>query len=281
MVEQLIESSVYAGVFLVLVACGLGLPLPEDVPLILGGVMAGRGQADVFWVFVVSMLGVLAGDSAIYFAGRRVGPDSRIFKTFLSPERKKKVQAYFQRWGNWIVFFARFFAGIRAPCYFAAGVFGVKYWVFLLLDFIAALVSVPLWIWLGHYIAANYKEMMEKIEAAKGWVMLVVGILAALLIAWWLWRRYRRKAAPLAVLAGAGGPALVDPTAVAAADGDRDGSPKPAANPATTPAGESELPADAAAAEAAGPASLRAAVTISATHDAGGSPGADPPGNGA
>jgi membrane protein DedA with SNARE-associated domain len=106
------------------------------------------------------------------------------------------VEGYFARWGNWIVFFARFFAGIRAPCYFAAGMFKVNYWVFLTLDTIAALVSVPLWIWLGHWAAANYEEIKDKIEHVKTQVMIGLGVLAALLVAWWLWRRFRRRAEP-------------------------------------------------------------------------------------
>lgn len=233
-VDSIIESSVYAGVFLVLVACGLGLPLPEDVPLILGGVAAGMGKADVVWVFIVSMAGVLVGDSAIYFAGRKVGPDSRIFKRFLSPERKAIVEDYFKRWGNWIVFFARFFAGIRAPCFFAAGVFRVRFWMFVLLDGIAALVSVPLWIWLGHWGASNRELLQERIEQIKGWVFLVVGALVALGLAWWLWRKFTRKPAA--------GPAAdpVKPGEAGVVDGD---GPPAAAKMESPPAPAVEPPA--------------------------------------
>jgi membrane protein DedA with SNARE-associated domain len=33
----------YVAVFLVLLACGFGLPLPEDITLVAGGVIAGLG----------------------------------------------------------------------------------------------------------------------------------------------------------------------------------------------------------------------------------------------
>ena len=37
----------YAAVFFVLVACGFGVPIPEDVTLVAGGVISGLGYANV------------------------------------------------------------------------------------------------------------------------------------------------------------------------------------------------------------------------------------------
>ena len=37
----------YAAVFLVLIACGFGVPIPEDITLVTGGVISGLGQANV------------------------------------------------------------------------------------------------------------------------------------------------------------------------------------------------------------------------------------------
>lgn len=46
----------YVAVFLVLVACGLGVPIPEDVTLVTGGVIAGLGHANVHTMFLVGMV---------------------------------------------------------------------------------------------------------------------------------------------------------------------------------------------------------------------------------
>ena len=60
-------------IFLILVACGFGFPLPEDIPLMAGGFLVGVGILN-FWVtIIVAMAGVLIGDGVIYFIGKTQG----------------------------------------------------------------------------------------------------------------------------------------------------------------------------------------------------------------
>ncbi|NPD28554.1 DedA family protein, partial [Corallococcus exiguus] len=63
----------YLSVFAILVACGLGVPLPEDISLILGGFLAHKGAAHLPVMMAVGFFGILVGDSLIYLAGRRLG----------------------------------------------------------------------------------------------------------------------------------------------------------------------------------------------------------------
>ena len=63
-------------IFLVLIACGFGLPLPEDIPLISSGILSGRGIIDFWSANLVGFSGVLIGDGAIfaigYFKGQKI-----------------------------------------------------------------------------------------------------------------------------------------------------------------------------------------------------------------
>ncbi|MGN7013628.1 DedA family protein, partial [Neisseria sp. P0001.S008] len=52
----------YAAVFFVLVICGFGVPIPEDLKLVTGGVISGLGYTYSHIMFAVGMLGVLVGD---------------------------------------------------------------------------------------------------------------------------------------------------------------------------------------------------------------------------
>jgi hypothetical protein len=45
----------YLAVFVMLLICGFGVPVPEDVTLVTGGVIAGLGHADVHTMFAVGM----------------------------------------------------------------------------------------------------------------------------------------------------------------------------------------------------------------------------------
>ena len=51
----------YIAVFVMLLICGFGVPVPEDVTLVTGGVIAGLGYADPHLMFAVGMAGVMIG----------------------------------------------------------------------------------------------------------------------------------------------------------------------------------------------------------------------------
>ncbi|MGH2395095.1 MAG: DedA family protein [Candidatus Limnocylindria bacterium] len=48
MVQDLIEHFTYAGLLLVLFATGLGLPIPEEGPILAAGVLSG--DTALYWV---------------------------------------------------------------------------------------------------------------------------------------------------------------------------------------------------------------------------------------
>jgi membrane protein DedA with SNARE-associated domain len=193
-----LEEFTYFGIALCLFVAGLGVPIPEDIPLIFGGVMAGAGKIDVWWHFGISMAFILIGDSCLFFIGRRLSRNADAskgwFGRLLSPGRRHKATAYFNRWGAWTVFFGRFVAGIRGAVFLTAGAAGYSYPRFVLMDGLAALVSVPVWIWLGYTFGENWEEIMEQAKTTQGWVLGGLAILVILgLVGWKLYKK-RQKA---------------------------------------------------------------------------------------
>src|SRR6185437_15290950 len=93
----------YVAVWIALTICGLGLPLPEDVTLVAGGVIAGLGYANVHAMFALRML------------------KWRWVARVLTPERYQVVQHKFARYGNRVLFAARFLPGMRTTIYLTAG----------------------------------------------------------------------------------------------------------------------------------------------------------------
>ena len=79
--EQLVEFLMgldgvtpYLIVFTILLACGLGLPIPEDITLFAAGLAAYYGNANHHVMVAVSFIGVMIGDSFVFFLGSRFGP---------------------------------------------------------------------------------------------------------------------------------------------------------------------------------------------------------------
>ncbi len=193
----------YAAVFIVLLACGFGIPIPEDLSLVAGGVIAGLGYANVHVMFAVGVLGVLAGDSAMFLLGRHLGVRAirkRWVARMLKPRRQARVQHYFARFGKRLMFVARFLPGLRAPIYLTAGMSRqVPFHQFLLLDGLAALISVPIWVYLGFYGAVNHDWLVLWVKRSKLgiWIVLAAIIVVASL---YFWHRRRRKRHRLAHL---------------------------------------------------------------------------------
>lgn len=187
----------YAAVFVVLLVCGFGVPIPEDLSLIAGGVIAGLGYANVHVMFGVGVLGVLAGDSAIFLLGRHLG--ARALRKpwvarMLKPKRQARVQKYFARFGKRLMFVARFLPGLRAPIYLTAGMSRqVRFHQFFMLDGLAALISVPVWVYLGFYGAVNHDWLVLWLNRSKIGISVVLTLAVLLLIVWYWRRRYRKR----------------------------------------------------------------------------------------
>lgn len=194
----LFAESGYLAVFAALLLCGAGAPLPEDITLIAGGVIAGLGYANVHAMAAVALVGVLVGDAAMFLLGHRHGarmlqwrPVSRL----LTPARYAMVQEKFARYGNRLLFLARFLPGMRTAVYVTAGAtHRVSFLRFLLLDGLAALISVPVWVYLGYAGADNRAWLAMWIGRGKHGAWALAGLLALVaLVLWWRRRRERRE----------------------------------------------------------------------------------------
>lgn len=185
----------YIAVFIALMICGAGLPLPEDITLVAGGVIAGLGYANVHAMFALTMFGVLLGDSAIFLLGHHYGArimQWRLVARVLTPARYARVQEKFHRFGNRMLFIARFLPGMRTTIYLTAGMtHRVSVLRFLLLDGLAALISVPFWVYLGYFGANNHQWLVKWVSRGQSGLWAMVGIVVLGLLVLW-WRHHRR-----------------------------------------------------------------------------------------
>ena len=166
----------YAAVFGVLLLSGFGFPLPEDVTLVAGGFISSlsctpdvgflaglRDCHQVHLMFLVGMAGVLIGDSIMFFVGHKYGRhvlEMRLFSKIISQNRFQWAEDKFKKYGTVFVFAARFMPGLRSPIFIVTGITKkVPYWKFLLTDGTAALISVPVWVYLGFWGERQLNDM--------------------------------------------------------------------------------------------------------------------------
>jgi membrane protein DedA with SNARE-associated domain len=179
----------YLAVFGVLLLCGLGLPLPEEITLIAAGVAVYEGRAELVPMMVVTVVGILVGDSILFYFGRRYGPNL-LLKPFvarlLHVDRMNKVRREFERHGTKSVFFGRFFAGIRGLVFFTAGTLGMRFRTFLLLDLLGALLSAPISVWLGCHFGAEIERLLSYVKQFdRALLLILAGFILYLVIRNW------------------------------------------------------------------------------------------------
>jgi membrane protein DedA with SNARE-associated domain len=185
----------YLIVFGVLLACGLGVPLPEDVSLIFGGFLVYEERAQLPLMMLTGYLGIIIGDSMIFFFGRRLGSklgtkQGGFFNRIISPDKRARVEGLFKKHGEKIVLLARFLPGVRSVTYFTAGSVGMKYSHFVFFDSVAALASAPIFVFLGFKFGGELEELLHKI--ARGQRNVVV-VLVVVIVAGVLFSRWRSK----------------------------------------------------------------------------------------
>lgn len=190
MFETLIKSFQHSpfslwGPFFVLLLCGLGLPLPEDVVLVTAGALGEIDGRSWMEVSLVMYAGVMLGDSTIFFAGRYFGGrlrGSRWFQRYFSAKKQAKVEDLFDRYHSWVLFVGRFLPGLRAPIFFTAGSTRVKYWKFFFFDGLAALISVPFFVWLGHWLWSRFKDDIAQLDRALSRTQTYTMIVASVIL---------------------------------------------------------------------------------------------------
>jgi membrane protein DedA with SNARE-associated domain len=197
-IEQWIAYGGPPMIFGLLFACGLGLPLPEDLPLLAGGYFIGSGTMHPVPVCTLAWLGIVGGDCMLYRLGRKYGLNITkvpVIGRHVTQERILRAERLFDRWGVWVVAVGRLVAGIRGAMVVAAGATKFNFVKFLIADGIAALVSGGLFVALGWWLSrfGNFQDVVRIVEPrVKTFVYVLLAVAALwLLYVWWAGRRQK------------------------------------------------------------------------------------------
>ena len=189
------EQWPYLGVLAVLIAASLGLPLPEDIPLLTGGYLCHIGRAKLLPMIIVGLIGVLSGDFILYGMGRRFGHHivhHRVFRRLVNPPRLLAAERLFARHGIKIIFAGRFLPGLRPMIFMAAGVLRVRPAAFAAVNGLAACISVPTLILLGRLFGGSLEQIKRDVRLASHGIGLAVAVLALVAVGLYLHRRQTR-----------------------------------------------------------------------------------------
>ncbi len=171
------ETQSYYIIFLILFFCGLGLPIPEDITLVVSGILIASKVIHFWPGLILCMAGIIVGDGMVYTLGRIWGVKllkTKYISRFYSDKTQEKMTHSFQKHGNKILFFARFMPGLRAPMYFYCGLMKKSFLTFISVDFFAALISVPIWVYVGMVFGNNLSKLEKIIKEIQTGIYIIL-----------------------------------------------------------------------------------------------------------
>lgn len=171
-------------------AAFLGLFVPGELAVILGGVAAGTGAAPLWIMIVAAVGGAITGDAVGYRLGRVTGPSLlRRPRMRRLGERLDRAADLLSRRGWWALVVARFASVLRAVVPFAAGLGGMPFRRFFLGNAIGGV------LWGAGFTVAGYVAG-SRYAAVERWVrrggLAVVGLAAAVGAVVWATRWVQR-----------------------------------------------------------------------------------------
>ncbi|HZZ43103.1 MAG TPA: DedA family protein [Tepidisphaeraceae bacterium] len=187
-IEDWLVAGGYFVLFGLLFACGLGLPLPEDIPLLAAGALIATGKMHFVPAAICAWLGIIGGDIVLYHLGKHYGLQiTRVpfVGKHITTQRIQRAEQLFSKYGVWVIAVGRLFAGVRGGMVIAAGAIRYNLITFIIADGLAALVSGGLWLWLGHWLGARLQDHMTDIERWKRHIfvgIILLAIIAAVVI---------------------------------------------------------------------------------------------------
>ncbi len=187
----------YFGIILVLVLTGMGLPVPEEVPVVLSGWAAANGQLNPWLAFLACLVGAILGDCVVYAIGYHFGHnllrEHRLLARFLKADREERVERMIQQHGLKVFFLGRFLMGLRSSVYLAAGVLRIPFRRFIAMDAFCATVVIGLFYGLSYRYAKQIEKLFAWIRGAELTATLVAVVAVATIYVLYRRHRYRRR----------------------------------------------------------------------------------------
>ncbi len=189
----------YHGIFICIFVGNLGIPIPEELVLLVAGVLAGRKVLDLSTLYVVAILSAVTGDSCGFLVGRTGG--HQLFEWLAGKfpfvrRRYQYLQTFFQAHGNSAVFLARFLMGARFMAGPVAGAAGMPFWSFLGWNLLGACIWCSLLITLGYFVGNQLDWVVHLVQEGGHWMAATVFLAVVTIgLLWWRKRHHLRHLA--------------------------------------------------------------------------------------
>jgi membrane protein DedA with SNARE-associated domain len=170
-------------------------PVPADVVVLFGGVLAGYGGIDPWAVFLIVWICNVSSALLVYGIGRRYGP--AFFAgpwghMLLRPGQLRTLGIFYRRFGPGVIFLSRFLPGFRAIVPPFAGVTGVGFWKAAVPLAVASAIWYGGIVYVGYVFGSNWEVILGALNRSSRAAGIVATVAFTGLVVWW-WRSRAHK----------------------------------------------------------------------------------------
>jgi membrane protein DedA with SNARE-associated domain len=159
-----------------------GMPTPGETLLITGAILASSGALNIYLLLLIAFIGAVVGDNIGFLIGHTGGHHLMVrfgHRIGITHERFERVEAFFDRYGGWVIVFARFVIILRQFNGIVAGTLGMHWLHFTVLNAIGAALWVGFWGMLSYWLGKGILVYVHELHAVA--VVVVAAIVLALI----------------------------------------------------------------------------------------------------
>ena len=177
--------------FGVIAIAAVGIPLPVTLTLVAAGSFVELGEMRFWQVIVVGSSAAILGDQLGFAIGRWGGSrlENRIRQRKGGAERIARAQAFAKRWGAAGIFISRWLVTPLGPWLnLTSGMTDYPWPRFFIWGALGEILWVVIYVMLGKIFSGSVQALVE-VLGNLGWVL--VGIIVAAMLLWWIRRSLR------------------------------------------------------------------------------------------
>jgi membrane protein DedA with SNARE-associated domain len=189
-----ISASGYLGIVVLMGIESACIPLPSEIIMPFSGYLVFRGDFELYRVGLAGAFGCVVGSVPAYYLGLYGGRPlvERYGKYVLISHRDLDIaDRWFDRYGDWAIFFSRLLPVVRTFISFPAGVARMNFSRFVAYTFIG---SFPWCLGLA-YVGMKLGENWDTLGVYFHRFDIVIGILIALGASYYIWHHLKGRRA--------------------------------------------------------------------------------------
>jgi membrane protein DedA with SNARE-associated domain len=156
----------------------VGVPIPDELLLTVAGALVAKGLMSGPWTLVAAIAGCLAGITVSYAIGRTIGITILRRRFERHGPVIDRAQAWFRRFGGWLLTFGYFIPGVRHVTAISAGSGCLDYREFAAYAYPGGALWCLVFLSLGYFAGDRSRELLDaaRSHSALAAILAVSGV---------------------------------------------------------------------------------------------------------